>query len=778
MNVFSHADGPEPLDPQDPAGLTTQRRRGPQAFARDAVPGPAPANRDGEGEPGFWKALRLAWDNKFLLATCVLLFAGFAAWSALSQTRLYTATASIVLEAQRQTNPIVSFDSVVPELTTDYQAMNTELLFLRSPALMARVVEVMDLTRHAEFNPTLGKAPDWPSLGLVIGDPVGTLRRIGGTFGWGPAPAPAAAPPDPEAELDTATEILTNKVRVSVVPTTYAFEISVVSKSPQRAADIANTIVAEYIQRQREAKFDAMKDATAWLSTRVLELKEELEAKEAAVKDFSAQASAVNEEMLLANTRRLKGMRDRLAQQRVRAGEIRSLLDAIETRREASDFVELASLLGAAGAAELQEAALGLAGVGSGGEAEGESGGEAEGEPGTDDALAGFDARLDAFRRRLGAELEQAEAQAGAFEDPVRELEETVADQSADLVTLRQLAREAESTRLIYEYFLNRMKEISVQEGTQQADARLLSAARPPDFSSYPKVRETTFRAGIFGLASGLALIFLRDSLRTRIRAPEDLAEIADLKVLGIIPEAPRRRSGNPLAEIVDKPMSALAESVRNLRTAIQLSDLDLPPRVVMLTSSVPDEGKSVLSAALARTSAMGRKKVLLIDADLRRRGLIEHLGIEPRYGLVSLLSERCSLEDALQHEKSTGLDVIVGDRSTITPADVFESARFRDFLDEMRERYDLIVIDTPPVLAVPDARVLARLADAVIYVVRWNSTRRRMIRSGLDLFRQINVPVTGLALTRIDPRRMDRYGYYGYGYGQGSRGLQKYYAR
>src|SRR5690606_11194692 len=163
---------------------------------------------------------------------------------------------------------------------------------------------------------------------------------------------------------------------------------------------------------------------------------------------------------------------------------------------------------------------------------------------------------------------------------------------------------------------------------------------------------------------------------------------------------------------------------------------------------------------------------------DLRRRGLVEHLGIEPRHGLVSLLSERCSLEDALHHEKSTGLDIIVGDRSTITPADVFESARFRDFLDGMRERYDLIVIDTPPVLAVPDARVLARLSDAVIYVVRWNSTRRRMIRSGLDLFRQINVPVTGLALTRIDPRRMDRYGYYGYGYGQGSRGLQKYYAR
>ncbi len=195
-----------------------------------------------------------------------------------------------------------------------------------------------------------------------------------------------------------------------------------------------------------------------------------------------------------------------------------------------------------------------------------------------------------------------------------------------------------------------------------------------------------------------------------------------------------------------------------------------------MVTSSVPDEGKTVMAAALAQISVMSGKRVLLIDGDLRRRALTKQFNSESSAGLVALLSGNASLQEVLHHDDQAGMDVLTADKSKVTAVDVFSSKRFEAFIGEMRKSYDFIVIDTPPVLAVPDARVIAQNVDAVIYMVRWNATTRRMIRAGLDLLAQVNVPVAGLTLTRIDPKRMDRYGYYGYGYGYGARNLEKYY--
>jgi capsular exopolysaccharide synthesis family protein len=245
--------------------------------------------------------------------------------------------------------------------------------------------------------------------------------------------------------------------------------------------------------------------------------------------------------------------------------------------------------------------------------------------------------------------------------------------------------------------------------------------------------------------------------------------------VIGIIPGDRVHRPGTLLDSIISKPASRLAESVRNLRTTIQLSNVDSAPQVVVITSSVPDEGKSILASALAATTAMSGKKVLLVDADLRRRILREYFRVLPNSGLVSFLSGSTSFDETVYRDERIGLDILIADDGKVTPVDLFQSKQFEIFLAMARKRYDLIVLDTPPVLAVPDARVLSQYADAVVYVVRWNSTTRRMIQSGLALLRQVNVRVIGLALTRIDAERMDLYGYYGYGYG-GNR-LQRYYS-
>jgi capsular exopolysaccharide synthesis family protein len=262
--------------------------------------------------------------------------------------------------------------------------------------------------------------------------------------------------------------------------------------------------------------------------------------------------------------------------------------------------------------------------------------------------------------------------------------------------------------------------------------------------------------------------------MRNNVRTPEELEAIGKLTVLGVIPDDRVKQPDGLLDLIVNKPSSSMAEAVRNLRTAIQLSNVDETPRVVVITSSVPDEGKSILASALATITAMSGKKVLLVDADLRRRILREYFAVKHKAGLVSLLSGRTSFEETVQCDERTGLDILIADDGKVTPVDFFESKQFGDFVNAAREKYDLVVLDTPPVLAVPDARVLCQHADAVVYAVRWSSTSRRMIQSGLALMRQVNIRVTGFALTRVDARRMDLYGYYGYGYRRNR--LQRYY--
>ena len=498
-----------------------------------------------------------------------------------------------------------------------------------------------------------------------------------------------------------------------------------------------------------------------WLGNRVVELKSELESAEAAIEDYAAGATLVSEDTLLANRQRLKSMRMRQAELTDTAEGLRQRIDRLGALRAAADFEALAQAIDDP---QARTAARRLAADSAA--------------PAADDPeLARFDTLLEQFLADLRAEAARTEAQVAAAARSVAELEGRVDGQSGDLVAMRQMERETEATRLIYESFLGRLKEISVQQGIQQADSRIMSPAGA-GYQSHPQVRMTLLKGGAAGLVLGLVLVAAWNVLRDTVRSPEELEHATGLTVIGAIPNDRTQRPDRLLARIVDRPASGTAEAVRNLRTGIQLSNIDEPPKVVMVTSSLPDEGKSILAGALAQTSALPDRKVLLIGCDLRRPTLRRYFGAaDTEAGLVSLLAGQTELSETLHHDPRTGLDILFADQAKVTPADFFASRQFESFITEARATYDLIILDTPPVLAVPETRVIAQHADAVIYSVRWNTTTRRMVRSGLELLRQVNVRHVGLVLTRIDPKRMDRYGYYGYGYGSPGSKLQKYYS-
>ena len=224
---------------------------------------------------------------------------------------------------------------------------------------------------------------------------------------------------------------------------------------------------------------------------------------------------------------------------------------------------------------------------------------------------------------------------------------------------------------------------------------------------------------------------------------------------------------------MLKRPSSAIMESIRDLRTSLMLSQTPATSdgmrsgSVLVFTSSVPAEGKTTSSILLALNSAALEKKVLLVECDLRRSTFKTYFGSRTPHNLVNAIEQAENWQDAIWTRPGTNLDIIFGGVAKgRNAADIFASQEFADFIERMKSRYDLIVLDSPPVLPVPDARLIAKLSDKVIYVVRSSSTPSSTVEAGLRLFKNIGVSVDGITLTQINKR--DGYGY-GYGYGYGS---------
>lgn len=669
--------------------------------------------------------LRTVWRGKFWIGLCaaVALLLGF--WYAFFvATPIYTASSLVALETQQKQT--IDIESVVAGVGGDQSSINTEVEVIRSRELAEKVVLELDLLADSEFNKRLQPEPSF-SIGNII-------SIIRGFFNVAET---EEAPPTEREVLDAVIDKLLQSVSVLNIRQSYVFRITIEAGSASKAALIANTWAELYIRDQIAVKFEKTKQASKWLTDRVSQLQIELENTEAELKEFSSSTKLVSPEALTVLNLQLKELRDRLGDTN----------DAAETHTQKIESMQAAAASGSM--VQMAEAAndRGLEALAS------------RVENGTATRID-FNSLFDQILDRAILESARASTQADTLRQSIERTERQIEAQSSELVTLQQLQREAEASRLIYEHFLGRLKETSVQQGIQQPDSRILSRAVVPQNPSAPRKSIILVLSLMLGGMAGTALVLGKEFSQTTFRTPEDLETRTGYTVLGQIPAIPARRRSNVLKYLTDKPNSAAAEAIRNLRTSILMSDLDNPAQIIMSTSSVPGEGKTTQSLALTQNlSGMG-KKVLLIEGDIRRRVFAEYFHIQGKKGLVSVLTGEETFEKVVVHEPTLNADLLVGDKSSINAADVFSSEKFRFFLNDLRSKYDHIIIDTPPVLAVPDARVIGPLVDRILYTVKWDSTPHRMVREGLKSFESVNLQVTGLVLGQISPQGMKKYGY------------------
>jgi capsular exopolysaccharide synthesis family protein len=340
------------------------------------------------------------------------------------------------------------------------------------------------------------------------------------------------------------------------------------------------------------------------------------------------------------------------------------------------------------------------------------------------------------------------------------------------------LKRDLDTNRQLYEGLLEKLKEAGVSAGLRSNNFRIVDVARVPTAPVEPNIPRNLAFAFMLGLTSGVGLAFLLEGLDSTVRTTEQAQMISGLPPLGMIPLGSRtaREGANPKRLVIAtskeavelitqvRPQSQMAESYRALRTSLLLSNLGAPPKVIMVTSALPQEGKTTTSINCAVVLAQKGIRVLLIDADLRRPSIHKTLGMGPRSGLSNVLTGSATLQQAITRSPTLpNLDVLPAGTPPPNPAELLASSNMRDVLQELRGQYDHIVVDTPPTLSVTDAVVLSPRADAIVLVIRSGQTTKQALRRSRDILMQVNAKVSGVLLNAVDLSSPDYYYYYEY---------------
>lgn len=595
------------------------------------------------------------WRGRFQILAFALVFAVLGAvYSYYIARPIYRTHATLMLEPQEAR--VIDIGLVLPGMGRDTQILNTQSQVLMSRALVAKLVDDLDLIQDRQFNPAL-RPPSRLSLRR--------LYRAGSAYLGIPVRAPRSLT---QAQArDGTTNAVIRALRVTIVPDSLVIEVSVGTNSAQKSAQIVNRLSALYVQEQVTAKQVATEQATQWLTDRVVALEQQLD----------------------------------LAEQRARA---------TRTMR---------------------------------------------GLP-TPEQIAQMERQLEALRLRLTALPLESPLRPGVAAQ-ADDLSHGLAEATEALVHLDQLEREADTTRLLYESFLTRLKETTVQTGVLRPDARLLSPAVTPLHPAAPKPTLIIPVALILGAGLGGLWVLARHQWGTRIKTAQDAQRLTGLPVTTLLPEATERRVP-PLQTLTRRPNAPLSEAVRDLRSAVLNSTLDHPPKVVMVTSSVAREGRTTQCLLLAQSLATWGKTVLVIEADLRGGTIGRMLDLGARRGVLSVLAGLVSFEQVVTRPAGLPVDILLGERTSASAADIFTTARFDALLSRLRGQYDYVLIDTPAATRTADVRTIATRADLVLYLVRWNATKRGALLRGLAQVRGPGLPRVGLVLTRMAPRVLKRH--------------------
>jgi capsular exopolysaccharide synthesis family protein len=650
--------------------------------------------------------------------------------------------------------------------------LQTQFELLKSRDLAEEVVRRLDLVNHAEFDPaqqpepliSIGSLLDWRRWVYRLG--------LGGVI---PTTSPEAlAAPDPVARDRFAGVVGAFRGRLSVAPRngTQMVDLRVQMADPALAAAAANAVAQVYIDQQLAARVAMTEQATGWMSRQLSELKAQLDDSERRLQAYVQREDLVNmdgvttveaSELSQLNTRlvearqsfaRAENQYNRMVE--VAGGGWREHLTVPAVRSNAL----VAQYLTAEADARSRVDALAQR--------------YGPRHPTMIEAKDELTVATEALRSQVQARVASIEQEYSMAQTNLRSLEsafdanrEAMREVQQKEFQFREIKREVELNRTLYDTFLNRLKETSATADLDDPNARIVDSAPVPKSPIKPKKTQMTLIASVLALMVTGGLAVLRELMDNRVRSGAEVEEKLRMPLLGLLPlerEGTERRDMARLYQADRDPH--FSEAVRTLRTGVVLSSLDAPRTALMVTSSISGEGKTTLAVNLA--TALGQmERVLLLEGDLRKPAFREVFALSSEApGFADVMAGEADLEDAIHHVD--GIDVLACGATPPNPLELVSSHPFVELLEQLSSEYDRILIDAPPVEAVSDPLVLATCASSVLFVVQSDATPVPLVRKSLERLREINAPIAGVVLDQVDLEKSRQYDYlYGYRYAE-----------
>ena len=726
--------------------------------------------------------LRVLRTRKILIIATAALVAIITVIVVSHLTPLYRATAYVMVDP-KQSN-VTDTSAVIGGLPTDSPStVENQMQILLSRALIGMVVDKLSLvgatgalsrpqpagpTLREQLDPAYWLGPDW--FGAVW-------------FEWLNANVLGNAPPVEVAQEKTLDpkNALINQIRANLsvagLGRSTTIAITFASEVPESAALVANTLAASYVENQVKGKSEATQNASEWLADRLSRLSAQTQTSERMVELYKAEhklmdtappttspGATIIQQQLGALNLQLISAQSKLAEQEARYAQVMAM-------KESGRSADVSQVVASPLIAQLRQQDVEIF--------------RQEAELSTkygpshprildlQSQKQNLSAKIDEEVRRVVAtvqnDVEVARAGVASLQASLANLGSKVQTEDLARVKLSELTSAAASNRAVFEAFLQRFKEIEGSDALQEPDARVISQATVPVSPSFPNKMLSFGVALPGGLVLGLLLAMVLDSLTKGFRTQEDVERILSLPMLAALPEVTgwsKRRSAD---RVIKNPMSSYAEAVRGLQLGLMLNDKRL--KVVVVTSSVPSEGKTTVAISLARIAARSHERVILVDGDLRQPSVVRTVNIpQPNFGIAEALTgtpvEECLTKDPLSDVR------ILSAQRLRNPSHIVSSEKLANLVESLSSSCDLLVIDSPPLLATNDARILAQFADAVLFVVRWERTSRDAALHALRLLTDAMAPIAGVVLSRAD---WEQFHYFNYGRMK-YRQLAKYY--
>ena len=706
---------------------------------------------DPRGEISLREVWHLLVRHKYAIFSCLLVMVGLAIAASLMLPTRYEAVVRLTLNSDSQDALGLDALQSMPGGADTLTKVETQVHILQTDSLAWGVIKQLRLDQNSNFAPEKCRSR-------------------------------AEAPVDkvsPECRFMLLKQFH-KRLRVESVPKTEMFEIRFRNSDPVLAMTIANTLANTYMERNFKTRFEATEQASTWLAQQLEDVRKNVESTQQNLTEVQkkigiigadennnmliSRLDEVNKQLVQAESERIvREARYRVAMTgnpellaSVMPGTNLQVLRAQQTELQ-NQYAQLSSRYGDAFPRVVQVKAQ----------------------------LAQVEAALQAEITKIGAQMETEYKAAARSEDILRaELEKQKQEafkMNGDAIQFAILKRDLDAGRDLYQSMIKKLKEAGIMAGLKSTTVTIVDEAQIPTEKAEPHLLLNVALGILAGAFSGICLAFALENTNETIRTPGDVETQCLLPSLGVIPalangnsrNGHRSRNGHQalkpaepdkfLPVTLASPTSQVAEAYRSLRTTLLLASAGAPPKLILVTSALPGEGKTMTSINSAIVLAQKNRRVLLVDADLRRPNVHVRLNISNNSGLSGALTGDDPEGSYVSHPMLPTLSVLPAGHRPPLPAELLDSDRMRELMDRWRCEFDHVIIDTPPVLGMSDAVVLSTLADSVVLVVRAAASGRQSVRRAREALMGVNARVAGALVNAVDLDSMDYYGYYGY---------------